>query len=504
MTAERLLAAVEGASAAGEHGPSAALAVEALALWRDAALIDVALPAEADRLEELRLRLFQQRIDAELELGRHDDVAAELRSLVDDHPYRERFVEQLMVALYRSGRHAEALDVYERTRKALADDLGLQPSAELQYLSAQIVRHDPRLARRAAADAASPPHSTGWRSRRATVAALGLAGTVAAVAVAAGGRAWREDDRTPISAPRIALLVPRHPAAGQPDALVAALVDGIRRAERQYVLRTEILVADELDLKAPSAVKAAERVRSGDFDLVVVAGSPLATLLGPAAQALPATRFAVLDGPVDLPNATGFVFDYEQAGYLTGYLSGLMEARTGPRLNGAHVVSTIGGVRGVPGVEELLDGFASGARRALPGITIHRAYSGDFVEQSSCEAIANRHVDAGADIVFAAAGTCSLGALSAAAIRGVWGIGVDGDRSYLGDHILASMEKRLDHVVLLAVRSFVQGTLPGGEDVILGLENDALGLTGISPQVPAAIRQKVAHAAAALRNDTEP
>jgi basic membrane protein A len=219
---------------------------------------------------------------------------------------------------------------------------------------------------------------------------------------------------------------------------------------------------------------------------------------------LPATRFVVLDSPVDLPNATGFVFDNEQAGYLAGYLSGLVEAQEGPRLNGVHVVSTIGGIEGVTGMEELLDGFTAGARRALPGITIRRAYSGDFVEQSVCEAIANRHIDSGADIVFAAAGTCSLGALSAVALRGVWGVGVDEDRSYLGDHILASAERRLDRAVLLAVRSFVQGTLPGGETVVLGLEHDVLGVAGISSQVPVAIRRDVARAAAALKDDREP
>ncbi|CAN5722830.1 hypothetical protein BH18ACT13_BH18ACT13_10940 [soil metagenome] len=91
--------------------------------------------AEAERLEELRLRALEQRFDAELALGRHEGLVGELQILVGQNPYRERFVGQLMLALYRSGRHAGALDAYEKMRAALDDDLGLQPSAELQQLS---------------------------------------------------------------------------------------------------------------------------------------------------------------------------------------------------------------------------------------------------------------------------------------------------------------------------------------------------------------------------------
>ena len=75
----------------------------------------------------------------------------DLRRLVEESPYREHFVAQLMVALYRSGRQAEALEVYERTRRALDDDLGLQPSEELQHLAGQIVRQEPQLRRPARA-----------------------------------------------------------------------------------------------------------------------------------------------------------------------------------------------------------------------------------------------------------------------------------------------------------------------------------------------------------------
>jgi basic membrane lipoprotein Med (substrate-binding protein (PBP1-ABC) superfamily) len=100
-------------------------------------------------------------------------------------------------------------------------------------------------------------------------------------------------------------------------------------------------------------------------------------------------------------------------------------------------------------------------------------------------------MDRGSRVVFAAAGECSLGALSATAIRGAWGIGVDIDRSYLGPHILVSVVKRVDRAVEYAVRSFLEGTLVD-DDLDIGIERDAVGIVGINPEVPSDIRRKVA------------
>jgi DNA-binding SARP family transcriptional activator len=139
----------QASEAAVENDPerAAELATRALALWRGPALADVALGsssrAEAERLDELRLRVVEQRIDAELTLEREAGLIGELQVLVAQNPYRERFVAQLMLALYRTGRHADALEVYEKTRGVL-DDVGLQSSTELQQLSGQIVRQEPR------------------------------------------------------------------------------------------------------------------------------------------------------------------------------------------------------------------------------------------------------------------------------------------------------------------------------------------------------------------------
>ena len=488
------------AAAAGEHERAAALSLEGTRLWRGPALADASLGAEADRLEELRLRALEQRFDAELQLGRHAGVIAELRTLVGEYPHRERLVAQLMLALYRSGRHADALAAYEATRRSLGDELGLQPSADLQRLSGDIVRQEPALL---LPDAGGPADADATARRRwPLVAAIGLAATATVVASAGLiGADHRQGGARPI---RVALLLHRAPTVGLGDPGPSALVQGLKLAERRYGVHTEWFVVPEGNPKAPAARAASERLRSHPVDLVI---APLATIFSLRRVAeMDRTRFVTLDvdWPVKRPsNATAFVFDDTQSGYLVGYLSGLMERRTGPRLNGRHVVSVIGGQR-VPTVERLLNSFTAGARRALPDVTVLRSYSGTWLDKSSCDRIANEQIDRGADIVFPAAGGCGFGALSAARIRGVWGVGFDGDLSYLGSHILASTEKRYDQAVLLAVQSFLEETLPRGDRVVLDLDDNAVGIAGINVGVPADVSRLVAHEQTELQRGRRP
>ena len=133
-----------------ERGPAALKLRDALALWRGPALADFAYDDfardEIDRLQELRLGGIERRIDLELALGHHDDLVPELEALVRAHPLRERLRGYLMVALYRSGRQAEALDAYRDARTTLRDELGLEPSEELQALQRAILDHDASLA----------------------------------------------------------------------------------------------------------------------------------------------------------------------------------------------------------------------------------------------------------------------------------------------------------------------------------------------------------------------
>jgi DNA-binding SARP family transcriptional activator len=122
---------------------------EALDLWRGEALADLAYEPFArsaiERLEEIRLAALEQRIEAELALGRHAEVTAELEQLVAEHPLRERPRGHLMLALYRSGRQAEALAVYREAREKLVGEFGLEPSAGLRELERAILAQDPAL-----------------------------------------------------------------------------------------------------------------------------------------------------------------------------------------------------------------------------------------------------------------------------------------------------------------------------------------------------------------------
>ena len=142
----------EAAMAERETGSAAecsAALSSALALWRGPALSDLdGLPAIAPiaaRLDELRLAALERRIEADLDSGREAEAAAELDMLIAEHPLRERLRALRMLALYRAGRQAEALEAYRAARETLVEELGIEPSEELAELEGAILRHDPGL-----------------------------------------------------------------------------------------------------------------------------------------------------------------------------------------------------------------------------------------------------------------------------------------------------------------------------------------------------------------------
>jgi YVTN family beta-propeller protein len=179
------------ALATGDTARARELLNSALGLWRGEALADLAYEPFAQRdvarLEAERLGALEDRIDADLLLGHHREVVGELEGLVDLHPHRERLLRQLMLALYRCGRHADALDVYRRGRQTLQEELGLETGPELRALEQRILTHDKTLD---PPPVARPPPRATERSRitrgRSLVVAGGallLAAAIAAVAV---------------------------------------------------------------------------------------------------------------------------------------------------------------------------------------------------------------------------------------------------------------------------------------------------------------------------------
>ena len=137
-----------GAAALARDDPAAAVESlrEALALWRGPPLADFSYAQFAQaaivRLEELRLAAIELRIEAQLALGEHAQLAGELQALVLEHPLRERLCGQLMLALYRDGRQADALEAYRAARRRLVDEIGLEPGPELHDLERRILAQD--------------------------------------------------------------------------------------------------------------------------------------------------------------------------------------------------------------------------------------------------------------------------------------------------------------------------------------------------------------------------
>ena len=262
---ERLVS--EASRAAAAKRPASA-AREALALFRGDPLADVAdepfADAEIRRLEELRLAAAELAIDADLAAGRHHELVGEIDALLADNPLRERLHAQRMLALYRCGRQAEALDAYRHARATLVEEIGIEPSAELRDLHEAILRQDPSLDVEAAADelpreldtTAAPPLigrdeelrrlRARWRRAAAgdgalvtLVGAYGMGKTRLAAELA--GDAHREG-----------ALVLHAAGTGAPEAALAVL------ARARELRQPALVVVDDAD-RAPAEVRAALR-----------------------------------------------------------------------------------------------------------------------------------------------------------------------------------------------------------------------------------------------------
>ncbi|HSJ73566.1 MAG TPA: BTAD domain-containing putative transcriptional regulator, partial [Miltoncostaeaceae bacterium] len=227
--AEELLRAGREALASGDAAAATERLGEALALWRGPALAEFEEPfaaGEARRLEELQLALLEERIEAELALGRHAEVVGEIEALVARQPLRERPRGQLMLALYRGDRQAEALAAYQEARRALSEELGIDPSPALRDLERRILQQDPGLS------AAPPPRE------RAVPALPAAAPARAAVVGRAGERAALRGhlDAALGGEPRL-VLVTGEAGAGKTTLVEAFLADAEAEADGLLVGR---------------------------------------------------------------------------------------------------------------------------------------------------------------------------------------------------------------------------------------------------------------------------
>ena len=213
------------------------------------------------------------------------------------------------------------------------------------------------------------------------------------------------------------------------------------------------------------------------FDPIISVGFLMTDATAKAAKAFPDTRFAIVDSAFDPPleNGQGLLFKEQETGYLVGYMAGLV-TKTG-------TVSSVGGQK-IPPVDRFIAGYEKGVTDANPNAKVLRGYSQDFVAQDKCKEVALDQIAKGADVVFQVAGGCGLGALDAARDKGVWGIGVDADQAFLGEHILTSALKRVDVAVFKTIESAVNDEFKGGVTTF-GLKEDGVGLGKTSPNAPA-------------------
>jgi len=456
--------------------------------------------AKRRELADLHVRALSALADASLRSGDAAEAVRWAEQEVAIEPFRESGYRRLMSAHVASGDRAEALRVYERCRGLLAEELGAYPSPETESIYRSLLEKPP--GRRAAENAhptsepeAAPPRAD--RRKRLVLVAVGLGillavvtagAAIAVVATRGGGHQAGSVNGTA----RVALVVPRSPpGSDDPSGQYLAALD---RARNRYDIRTQTL---PIDLSKPGL---SDRLREsvGNFDLVLLAGQFVDTRFAREIARHPHTRFVVLDPDPNnsdpiysavsrLPNATDVFFVEGPGAYLAGYLSALMAKRRDTGRN-PIVVSLIAGDPQVN--QNQVAGFSLGATAAVHGATVLEGYSHDFVHPSTCTAIANRQIDHGSTAVFADAGACGVGALRAAGVRGVWGVGAEEDMSYLGPQILVSTVKRLDRAVDYAIRSYLAGTLPQGH-LDIGIERGAVDIVGVNGVVPASIRAKV-------------
>lgn len=251
----RLVADARRRAAQGDDEGAARSLTEALALWTGEVLADTPLAgtaaAASEQLAELRRYAIEERAAAELRLGHHHEVVAELEREASANPTRERLVEELMVALYRSGRQADALELYAAARRRLVDERGLEPGRRLQELQAQILRHDPDLAVPIHGEPSAPVRP---KRRSALVTAL------AAVGVAAGIAGWifTRASAAPSVGPNAVVRI------DTTHARVARVADSSGRPGAVLVTNQEIWVVDvrhlELDQLDPQSLEVRRRV----------------------------------------------------------------------------------------------------------------------------------------------------------------------------------------------------------------------------------------------------
>ena len=248
---------------------------------------------------------------------------------------------------------------------------------------------------------------------------------------------------------------------------------GLKQAESDLNAEIKVLESQSDADYIPNLQQLAE----DDYDLIISVGFLMTEATAKAAGAYPDVSFAIIDSAFDPPidNAQGILFKEQEAGYLVGYMAGLVTE--------SGTVSSVGGQK-IPPVDKFIAGFQKGAKDANPEVKTINGYSQDFVDQAKYKEVALEQLSRGSDVVFQVAGGCGLGALDAAQQEDAWGIGVDADQAFLGEHVLTSALKRVNVAVFNVIESVANGAFAGGGVTTFGLAEDGVGLGEVSANAP--------------------
>ncbi|HUH14858.1 MAG TPA: BMP family ABC transporter substrate-binding protein [Gaiellaceae bacterium] len=237
-------------------------------------------------------------------------------------------------------------------------------------------------------------------------------------------------------------------------------------------------------------------VRQG-YNLVIAVGFLMADSIAVVAKRFPKAKFAIVDysgAPKDLKgkptNVRGLLFKEQEAGYLVGYLAARQV--TAKPVGGNKMIGAVGGLK-IPPVDRFIAGYYAGAKKANPKVNVVHSYSQDFVDQAKCKEHALNHIANGAGVVFQVAGQCGLGVLSAAKERKVFGIGVDADQGYLGQHVMTSAVKKVDVSVYKSIAA-AKASGPKfrtGFSAIFTVKNGGVGYGKISNRISPALKRAV-------------
>jgi basic membrane protein A and related proteins len=321
----------------------------------------------------------------------------------------------------------------------------------------------------------------------------GVAAVLAALALAAAGCGGDDEETggttatTGTTAPSEQLKVGLITDLGQldDDGFNELAYKGLQRAERELGIDGRVVESRSAADYVPNMTAL---IRQG-YDLVIGVGFAQGDAVNTAAKRFPNVNFAIVDvdqtALKDKPaNVLGLLFKEQEVGYLAGYLAALEAKR-----DGGKRISAVGGFKEPP-VDRFIAGYKAGAEQAVPGTTVTWSYSSDWDDQAKCKELALNQIAAGSKVVFQVAGGCGLGALNAAKERGVWGVGVDADQSFLGPHVLTSALKGVDEAVFRTIEAAQDGRFEGGNDVF-GLDRDGVGLGTFSPKANKADIAKV-------------